>query len=373
MGTEDAFSASTLAAVVAASEDAIFVKDTALRYVSINAAGARMVGRAAAEVIGSTDADLFAAPTAKKMIDRDQAIMKSSSVHTYEDTGVLDGRVRWYRSKKGPACGSDGTVLGLWGISRDITDERGNQFEREQLLVELRARLDELTTVESKLAQAERLATLGRLAAVLAHEIRNPLAVILNAASIARRNVVPTAEQSVFDIIEEEVARLNSLVADLLDFARPKSAVFSERPVGPLVKDVLDRVLALSSAKTIDAQLVGLDVPVSVAVDERLLVRALVNVLENACESIDTKGSLTVAITTGNGMASIRVSDTGRGLSEPARENLFQPFFTTKATGTGLGLYVVKRIVDDHGGHVVIVSDEHGTTVTLALPIAQAP
>lgn len=364
-----AFDSSTLEAAFGASEDAVFSKDRHGRYLSINPAGARMVGRSAADIVGRTDAEVFAGVTAQKMAARDRAIMDSGTVETYEDTGVLDGRTRWYRSTKGPRLGPDGTVDGLWGVSRDITDERTNRAEREQLALELQARLEELAATEAKLAHSERLASLGRLAAVLAHEIRNPLAVILNATAIARRNVIAQPGEAIFDIIEEEVATLNNLVTGLLDFARPSSAVLVPRELGDVVKSVVERVLVGHASKGLGVRVVGADVPTIARVDERLLIRALLNVVENACQAMEAGGVLTVTLTTGPGVARVSVVDTGGGLTELARKNLFQPFFTTKATGTGLGLYVVKRILDDHGGEIDVVSDEAGTSVTLALPI----
>lgn len=362
--------AATLADVLAASEDAVFFKDRAGRYLSINDAGARLLGRSREEILGRTDATLFAPGAAEKIIARDLAIMESGTPETYEAAAILDDREHWYRTTKGATRAADGTIDGLWGISRDITDERTIRLERAELREELTARERELTSVGAQLEESARLATLGRLAAVLAHEIRNPLAVILNATAIARRDVRESADPAVLDIIAEEVTRLNDLVGSLLDFGRPVPAVFSPQSLGPLVASVMERVMVAHAHKSLRLELVGLDLSVMARADDRLVRRALVNVVNNACEAMETGGALTVTLGTREKMAWICVTDTGPGLAEVTRQKLFQPFVTTKATGTGLGLYVVKRIVDDHGGYLEVLSDERGTSVTLAIPIA---
>lgn len=366
-GTVDTAS---LAAIMQACEDAVFAKDLDGRYTFINDAGARMLGRSPDRIVGLTDFDLFAFPTAEKMHSRDRAIVDADSPHTYEDTGVVGGQTRSYRSTKGPLRDALGVIVGLWGVSRDVTDEQANRLQRQQLALELSMRVRDLNTAEAKLVQSERLAVLGRLAAVVAHEIRNPLGVILNATSIARREITSASQPSVFDIIQEEVGRLNHLVSDLLDFARPVASVLTRKPIGPIVQSAVDRMLGGAVPDGIRLRMVGLDQPANVVVDERLFVRALVNVLDNACHAMEGTGLLSVTITSEGGMVRVCVTDTGEGFSELARESLFEPFFTTKATGTGLGLYVVERILDEHRGFTHVDSSERGASVTLSLPAA---
>ncbi len=362
-------SSEVLATLVGISEDAAFVKDRDGRYRAINAAGARILARSVAEVVGHTDAELFAVSSAEKMMRRDRAIMEAATTVTYEDSAIVDGQPRWFRSTKGPTRDADGNVDGLWGISRDVTDERRERFARERLFVEDHEPRGDDDGTDAKLAHVERLASLGRLAAVVAHEIRNPLGVIRNAAALAKKRAVTSDGPALFDIIEEEVVRLNGLVEDLLDFARPSASAFSTKRIAPLVKDVLDRVLLGQTPEHVEVRLLGLDSPASAAVDERLFVRALVNVLQNAFEAMPTGGVLTIEIAVHERTARLTICDSGGGFTASAREHLFQPFFTTKATGTGLGLYVVKRIMDDHGGEASVASTEQGTTVSLRLPL----
>jgi PAS domain S-box-containing protein len=364
-----ALSTKVLAALIGASEDAAFVKDREGRYLAINPAGMKMLSRDLSAIVGQTDAAFFASATAEKIMRRDREIMDLAAARTYEDVAVLNGRTHWYRTTKGPVRRSDGAVDGLWGISRDITDERVNRLDRERMLVEQDGHLDQLTAIEEKLADVERLASLGRLAAVVAHEIRNPLGVIRNAASLARKGTPYSDGPRLFDIIEEEVGRLNSLVEDLLDFVRPSSIAFLATQLAPFVKEVLDRQRFGQAPNGISMRLLGFDSSANVAIDQRLFTRALINILDNAFQAMETGGSLIVEISIDTGVTTVRVTDSGPGFSESARTHLFQPFFTTKATGTGLGLYVVKRIMEDHGGQATVESDGRGTIVSLSLPL----
>jgi signal transduction histidine kinase len=238
----------------------------------------------------------------------------------------------------------------------------------------------ELEKAQSQLLRRERLAALGELAALVAHEVRNPLGVIFNClGSLAKLVELDGDARRVYEIIREEADRLNRIVGDMLDYTRP-----SEPQLRP---GALDRVLAdaLQSARASEKNrgtpvdhihtslAVDAELP-PVPMDERLVHQAMVNLLSNALQSVPKGGHVRLSgqLATENGrrVARIEVADDGPGIPEELTARLFEPFFTTKATGSGLGLAVVKRIVDGHRGEVgVRTSPGQGTTFIVDLPL----
>lgn len=240
--------------------------------------------------------------------------------------------------------------------------------------------IEALGRAQKELVDRERLAALGELSAIVAHEVRNPLGAIF--ASVAGlRRVLRAAGPfpSVGDadvlvgVLDEEAQRLNEIVSDLLAFAQPTPVRRSRSSLGELVKDV-----ALSAAARPEASVVEIEVDVdpelpSVFMDRRLLRQALYNVVLNALQAMPRGGTLTVRARKeprgDDTLACVDVSDTGVGIREEDAGRVFEPFFTTKATGTGLGLPLVKRVVDAHGGVVSFVSNSSGTTFTVGVPV----
>ena len=256
-----------------------------------------------------------------------------------------------------------------------IANQLAVAVENARLYEDLRKSYAELARAQARLVQRERLAALGELAAVVAHEVRNPLGVIFNSLGVLRRMARAAPDElAMLDILAEEADRLNRMVGELLDFARP--------PVPTLEPGSLERVLdeaiaaALAGARggkiEVDRALDASLPPVPM--DARLFRQALVNVALNAVQSMPKGGRLTVRasreIVGSAPVARIDVGDTGVGMGAEVRGRIFEPFFTTKATGTGLGLAVVKRIVEGHGGDVSVVSEPgQGTTFTIRMPL----
>ena len=234
--------------------------------------------------------------------------------------------------------------------------------ENARLYDDLRRSYADLAHAQEQLIQQERLAALGQLAAVVAHEVRNPLGVIFNSLGSLRRLLRPEGDAAMLlDIVGEEADRLNRIVGDLLDFARPATPTL--RP------ERLDRVLddATSAALAVGADRIDLvrDLPPGlppVPMDARLMRQAMVNVLSNAVQAMPDGGTLTVAAREEPGAVRLEIADTGSGIPEEVRHRIFEPFFTTRPTGTGLGLAVVKRILDDHRASVQVDSVEQGGT-----------
>jgi signal transduction histidine kinase len=172
------------------------------------------------------------------------------------------------------------------------------------------------------------------------------------------------------DIVGEEADRLNRIIGDLLDFARPTLPTLRPEPVDRVLEDALSAALAQARGAIDVRREISDDLPL-VPVDARLLRQALVNVVLNAVQAMPEGGPLAVRARAQAGFAVLEVEDAGPGIPEDVRHRIFEPFFTTKATGTGLGLAVVKRIVDGHRGRIeVATAPGGGTTFSLHLPLA---
>ncbi len=227
----------------------------------------------------------------------------------------------------------------------------------------------ELRTAQEELVQKARLAALGEMSAVVAHEVRNPVAIIFNAVATLRKSKEPP--EPLFDIVQEEAERLKRMVTDLLEFARPQSLVVVEAEIYPIVEGALEAVrLAMKDV----AIAIEVNLPEGlprVACDERLLRQALINLISNALQAPDRRGAVEVVARVDERAIALAVIDHGRGVSEDVASRIFVPFFTTRPTGTGLGLPVVRRIAEAHGGEVRLVTTPGGgATFEMWLPIA---
>lgn len=240
---------------------------------------------------------------------------------------------------------------------------------------ELRRSYEELRAAQEQLVRKEQLAVVGELAAVIAHEVRNPLAIIGNAVAGLHKPTTSRGDQeTLLRILEEETARLNRLVSDLLRFARPVSP---QRQHIALL-ELLERGLAyLQARRPVRVSLVREVKNSSVWGDANLLRQVFDNLMENAVQAMGDDGTLTVRVraTSEDGIDGLAVDiiDTGEGMDTLVRSRARDPFFTTRPSGTGLGLAIVDRIVGAHGGRLLIQSRAgEGTTVTVHLPFGSS-
>jgi signal transduction histidine kinase len=241
---------------------------------------------------------------------------------------------------------------------------------------ELTRSTEELRHFQRKLVRKEQLAAVGQLSAVVAHEVRNPLAVIKNAVSGLRRsNLGATDRQTLLDILDEEIDRLKRLVQDLLAYAQPVTPQKANVPLEPLLREGIEHAYeANPDAKRPELRW-DLELgPSTVGGDAHLLQQAITNVADNAMQAMPGGGVLSIqtkpAALGDREAVTILIGDTGEGMDATAREKALNPFFTTRATGTGLGLAIVERVVRGHGGELDIQSQHGaGTTVRITLPV----
>jgi signal transduction histidine kinase len=238
------------------------------------------------------------------------------------------------------------------------------------VLERARAESDRL---HARLREMERLATAGELAAGMAHEIRNPLAAIVNATALLtdEAGLTPAERASTLGAVRTEARRLNRILSDFLHFARPQEA----RPAPADIRDVVEHVGAL--IRDDHARAARVDVRVAVdptvprfAFDRDQVTQVLWNVALNGVEAMNGRGRLSLEVARQNGDVAVAVSDTGPGIPRERLDRVFEPFYTGKPDGTGLGLAIAERIVAAHGGRIEIDSAPgRGTRVTLLFPL----
>jgi len=243
------------------------------------------------------------------------------------------------------------------------------------IMVLERARSDS-ERLHARLREAERLATAGELAAGMAHEIRNPLAAILNATALLtdETGLTPDERASTLAALRTEARRLNRILSDFLQFARPQEARRAPGDISEVVQHVSSLIREdRSRAPRVDVR-VAVDPAVPpFAFDRDQVIQVLWNVALNAVEAMNGRGRLSLEVNRRNGDVALSVSDTGAGIAAENLPRVFEPFYTGKPNSSGLGLTIAERIVDAHGGRIEIDSElGRGTRVTLLFPLAAA-
>jgi two-component system, NtrC family, sensor histidine kinase HydH len=233
-----------------------------------------------------------------------------------------------------------------------------------------------LQEAEAAVRRSERLAALGQLTAGLAHELRNPMGTIRASAEMLTRNVDqdPAITRELAGFISSEVDRTNSLITRFLEFARPMQLRLAATPLSEILDKAVEQFERHNPPYPVSVyKNYALDVPV-LNVDGELLERVFYNLLLNAAQATPAGGTVTLKTRQwSGGGAEVSVIDRGSGIATEHLENIFNPFFTTKPEGVGLGLAIVSKIVDEHGGHIAVESEpSKGTIFRVFLPESQA-
>jgi len=270
---------------------------------------------------------------------------------------------RW----EGPYIGGDGMnrVMGL-SISPLLEPEKGYVIIFQDLTG--------LRDMEEKLRTAEKLTAMGRMAASIAHEIRNPLASMSGSIQLLKDTLEPQEEdRQLMEIVLRETQRLNDLVGDFLTYARPPSPRFEDADLGQVVLDTVSfmKTSYQDSQMVIDTHVPEGDIVLSM--DTAHIRQIIINLVKNAAEAVDGTGHVAVVVSRvdqdGAQVTSLSVTDDGPGISEEILPEIFEPFVTTKTKGTGLGLAIVYQLVQIHKGTVDVTSRTgDGTTITVKLP-----
>ncbi len=325
----------------------IIVVDREHRVTAFNRAAGEITGRTGAHVLGMSWRDLVGDGIA--LPDVEAALEAPSVASVRRECAVRrpDGAVVPVLMTFSPLRSAVCEPLGLIAACEDLSTMRW---------------------MEARMRQADRLASLGRLSANIAHEIRNPLASITGAIEALTGQAEPGDRDKLTAIVLRESDRLNRIISDFLAYARPT-------PLAPCMTDVvavLEEVLVLLEHRPLPPGIKlirAFEGPLEAAVDASALKQALWNLCLNAVEAMPTGGDLTIEAGIEAASLVIWVSDTGAGIANADVGHIFEPFFSTKPGGSGLGLALVHRIVRDHGGDVDVSSEPGvGTTFTLRFP-----
>jgi two-component system, NtrC family, sensor histidine kinase HydH len=235
---------------------------------------------------------------------------------------------------------------------------------------EVDSKTEALRQSHERLLRSERFAAVGEAAAYVSHEIKNPLMVIGGFARQLIRNAdIPDPAQEKLKIISDEVKRLETFLGDLRDFTRPAPPSMKESNVNDIVRDV--HHMMEETAGEIGVRLetdLDQDLPL-VMLDPNQIKQVLINLVKNSLEAMDGEGKITIVTCIRGGCIALSVTDNGKGIQPEIMREIFNPFFTTKKTGTGLGLAVINKIIEDHHGTITVESTKgHGTTFTVILP-----
>jgi two-component system sensor histidine kinase HydH len=249
------------------------------------------------------------------------------------------------------------------------------QPDGQIFLLELVADITEQERLRARLTAVERLAAVGELAAGMAHEIRNPLAAILNAVTLLEKEelLTPDERTSILEAVKTEARRLNTTLSEFLLFARPREL---NRRQGE-IRQIIEHVAALLPEERTRPGGVQVDVRVDsnippFAFDPDQLTQVLWNIALNGVEAMEGHGRLALDVGRQNGEVMIAVADTGRGIPPEEQWRIFQPFYSKKPGGSGLGLAIAERIVSAHGGRIDVHSTpEQGSRFTIYLPLGE--
>jgi PAS domain S-box-containing protein len=396
-----------LASIVENIPDMLFVKDAKdLTFVKFNRAGEDLLGFPRKTMIGKSDRDFFPKDQADFFIAEDRSVLKGKRVREIPEEKIhtKDKGGRILHTKKIPLFDDQGKPTYLLGISEDITERKQAEEGLKKQAVELKANLEELRLMQVQLIQSEKMAGIGRLAAAVTHELRNPLMYVTANISLVEQyfqriageiaelektvhgappecrekmaafkesflKIYNEIGQSVKDS-QEGCARINDTVGGLLDYARIDSGMMQPADLSVIIDKALEFVANDIRYKCrVEKDLQRLPM---VLCNQRELEQVFVNLFVNAAQATEKGGLVKVKSYLNANQAVVEVLDNGTGIAQENLKRMFEPFFTTKkdGEGTGLGLAIVHRIVERHGGTIAVESKAgEGTIFTIKIPV----
>lgn len=362
--------------IIQTMTNGLVVVDESARVTVFNRAAAKLLGYEAVKILGQPLRD--AAPGAAALADFIEVTLRNSNrLAGYHQAGEEGDAAK---KEPVPATGirhpqnevkvlhRDGRSLPLAVSASPLRDSAGDVAG----VVCLFEDLSEAKALETEHRRLDRLAALGEMSAVVAHEIRNPVAGIAVGVEYLSKNIPEeSAHKQDVEMILGEIERVNRILEDILSVARPFQLKLSTEGMPDIIEHVLHRYQTSIDNKSIHViRRYAPSLPLAQADRERI-EQALTNLVLNAVEAMPTGGVLGIGLGASAGWLTITISDTGPGIPPDMQRRIFEPFFTTKTRGTGLGLAVARRVIEEHGGTIEVSSKAgKGTTFTIRLPLS---
>lgn len=358
-----------LTAIVEGTRNPIFVTDIQGRFVLVNSKAAELVGRPADEIIGQDDVAVFPPELARRIAEEDRQILATGEGGSYERVGIMvNGEDRSYLNTKSIYYDHDGKPLGLVGIAHDITDRRRAE--------------ERVRRHQAELAHAGRLSAAGEMASGLAHELNQPLAVILSGAELCLRLARSGAWNApeglgVMEDIAAQAERAGQIVRRLRAFVAKRQPHRSTVDVTAIAREAARLAEVEAGAGGVTVQLELADPLPLVPADAIQIEQVILNLMRNGIQAMEDvpadQRRLTVRTSAhgsdGSDGITVAVCDTGRGLPDQDVDRLFDPFCTTRPEGMGLGLSLSRSIIEAHGGRLwAIPNPDRGATFQFTLP-----
>jgi len=349
--------------------------DDALRFTYLSENHARIIGRQNSEFLGKSRIEAYDHTVSQDMPGWQQHIVDIRARRPYAMNIELtraDGTPLIVYDQGKPLFDAENNFLGYRGIGRDITDrvltERELKKHQHSLRELVAERTQKLEATQKELLQQERLATIGRLVATVSHELRNPLGAVRNAAYYLKRKA-PADEprwSQQLEIIDKEINSADKIISDLLETTRAKVPVIRSFDLAQLVQQVFE---VCRSNHGIEFKYVSDPGDLHLAADQDHLRQVLLNLVTNSVHALTNGGTVRVSAKQETAHRVICVHDDGPGIPYEYHEQIFEPLFTTKSKGNGLGLWISKEIVERHGGSLMLSSDpQSGTSFTITIP-----
>lgn len=365
----------------------IMRKDLAGNFTFANRNFCAALGRPLNEIVGRTDFDFFPRELAQKYVEDDNRVVATrTTLEVVEENVPANGETRYVHVIKSLIHDSAGKIIGTQGIFWDVTAAKRAEQQVQQANEDLRKSHDALRQAQASLIEAERLQTVGLLAAGVAHEVKNPLAIIQMGLDYLTRQCSEgdPATRGVLEDMTDAVRRSDAIVRDLLNLSKPGALALQPENPHELIEGVLALVrheITQRKVTVVREFCVG---ETGVVFDRAKITQVLVNLCTNACHAMNDGGTLTIrtrerAIAPdefqrvagsrqgmlfhpGDSVFELEIDDTGPGIPDQHLDKLFVPFFTTKpaGTGTGLGLTVARKIMESHGGTIRLRNRREG-------------
>lgn len=361
-----------LFAVIENIPNMIFLKEAGeLRFELFNRAGEELLGITRQEMIGKNDYDFFPREQADFFTRHDYEVLRDRKMKDIPEETIQtrDKGERILHTKKVPiVLDARGNPMYLLGISEDITERAANEKQLREAFENLEKAHAELKETQAQLIRAEKFAAMGKLSGMISHEFRNQLGVIRNSAYFIKMRFKGDDEKvkNHLDILEKEIDETNRIIDNILSFAKKNQPELTTVRLESIVEACLAKTRVPPGIKVTVKFEKSLP---EIRADEILLGRVFLNLILNAVQAMKVAGKLMVKAAVSGRFVALSFEDTGAGIREEDKKHIFDPLFSTKERGTGLGLATARVIVEAHGGTIDIESHfGRGTTVMVRLP-----